>query len=58
MTDQYRRYQHYAMLVGFALVLLNGVLASISGPSAHNYIFGGLGLVVILLRGDLAGKNR
>ena len=45
------------MVIGFALVLLNGVIAWVYGASAHNYIFAGLGLVVILLRGDLAGKT-
>lgn len=56
-ADRYKQHQHYAILIGFALVLLNGIVAAVVGGSAYNYIFAGLGLVMILLRGDLAGKT-
>lgn len=55
---RYRRLQHWAMAIGFALVITNGVVGYLTGLSVVNIIFGGLGLVIILLRGDLAGRGR
>lgn len=56
--SEYRRLQMYAVLIGVALVVVNTITAYLTGLSAFNVAFIVLGLIVIALRGDLAGGTQ
>lgn len=54
----YRRLQQTAMATGIILMLLNGFTMAYFGITPVRAVFFLLGFVVVLLRGDLAGKHR
>lgn len=54
----YRRLQQTAVATGIILMLLNGFTMVYFGITSVRAVFFLLGLVVVLLRGDLAGKHR
>lgn len=54
---RYRRLQQTVIAAGIILMLLNGFTMLTFGITPVRAVFFLLGLVVVLLKGDLAGKH-
>lgn len=56
--NEYRLLQTFAMLIGAVLIVLNTYAIVSLGFAWYHAVFIGVGIGVILVEGDIAGKHR